>query len=404
MLRSTMCLFLVLGFGGATARAQAPLPGDPAETGGGIRTGPLVLHPRFELVDAGVDSNVFNDPERPERDFTATFRPGLNAVVRLGVARIALRTSVEAVHFQKFADERSLNRTGEVRTELRLSRMVPYATVSGLVTSQRPNNEVDLRARRTSNGYGGGAAFLVFSRTAAVVSVQHQRLAYAPDQSFAGADLATQFNHRRDSYELGARIALTSLTTMSLTGGQERMRFELSPERDTDSTRAGVSFEFDPQAIISGSASIAYRRFDLAGPALPDFRGLVSQVTIQYSFQDRTAVSVRYVRDVDYSVEEGQPYYVLTAGTVTLTQRIGGPFDVQGTVAREGRRYRARTGVEIDPGDDSDTTNTAAAGVGYRLGETARIGVNIEFTSRDALNTGRSYDRRRIVSSITYGF
>ena len=309
-----------------------------------------------------------------------------------------------ACTFTRYEDERALNRAGSIRTELRLNRIVPYVTASGLAARDRPNNEIDLRAQRDLNSYGGGAAFLVFSRTAAVFNIQRQRLAYDPGQQFAGEDLATQFNNHRVSYDAGARIALTALTTMSLTGGREEIRFALSPERDSDSTRAGVTFEFDPQAIITGSASLAYRHFDPSDAGLEAYRGLVSQVSIRYGYLDRTTVEFRYVRDVDYSVEEAQPYYLLNGGTLTLTQRLGGPIDVQGILGREARHYRSRIGVDQPPDRDTDTTDTAAAGFGYRFGDTARMGITYEFTRRDALDTGRSYDRRRIYSTLSYGF
>lgn len=404
MLKPVLCVCLLVSCAAATARAQSPLPADPAENSARVHTGLLTLNPRFELLDTGVDSNVFNDSQNPQHDFTATFRPSLDAVLRLNIFRLVYKVAVDAVYFQKFKDERSLNRTGDMRTELRFSRLVPYFTVTGLSTGNRPNNEIDLRAQRTFNTYGGGAAFLLFSRTAAVVNYQRQRLEYDPGQTYAGEDLATQFNNLREAYDVGARIALTELTTMSVTGGQERMRFTLSPERDSDSTRAGVSFDFNPAAIITGTAAFGYRDFKPASPSLAPYRGLVAQATVKYAYQDRTAVSVRYLRDVDYSVEEAQPYYLLNAGTLTVTQRIGGPFDLQGVIGREVRSYRSVAGAVVTAASDSDTTDTATAGFGYRLGETTRLSINVEFTKRDALDTGRSYDRRRIYCSVSYGF
>lgn len=404
MLRTLVWVCLFLAGAAATARAQSPLPPDPAESSSRIRTGPLTLTPRFELLNTGVDSNVFNESENPKKDFTATFRPSLDATVRLSVVRIVYKASLDAVYFHEYKDERALNRGGEVRTELRLARLVPYFTVNGQSTNERPNNEIDVRAQRSFNTYSTGAALLIFSRTAAVVNVQRQRLQDDPAQEFAGEDLATQFNNHRTSYDAGARVALTELTTMALTGGREEMRFDLSPERDSDSTRASLAFEFDPQAIISGTASVGFRDFQPSSAQLASYSGVIAQATIRYAYEDRTVVSFRYIRDIDYSVEEAQPYYLLNAGSAIVTQRIGGPFDLQATLARENRDYRAKAGAAPVDGDSSDTTDTAGAGIGYRLGETARIGLNIEFTRRDALNTGRSYDRRRIYTSVTYGF
>lgn len=404
MWRSVVCACLVLSSVAATAGAQTPLPADPAESGDGLQSGPVRLRPRFELLNTGIDWNVFNEAEDPKRDFTATFRPTVDAVVRLNVVRLVFQGSLDAIYFHKYEDERSLNRSGNIRAELRLARLVPYVSASGLAARERPNNEVDLRAQRDSNTYGAGATVLLFSRTAAVIRFQRQRLAYDPGQQFAGEDLATQFNNRRISYDAGVRIALTTLTTMTVTGGREEDRFVFSPERDSDSTRAGVTFDFDPLAIITGSASLGYRHFDPSDASLEDYGGPVAQVSIRYAYLDRTTMLFRYGRDVEYSIEEVQPYYLLHGGTVTLTQRIGGPIDVQGILGREARHYRGRVGFDLPPDDDTDTTDTAAVGLGYRFGKSARVGINYEFTRRDALDTGRSYDRRRLYSSLSYGF
>lgn len=404
MWRPVACACLLLSSVAATAGAQTPLPPDPAESGGGLQSGPLRLSPRFELLNTGVDWNVFNETENPKRDFTATFRPTLDALVRLNIVRLVLQGSLDAVYFHKYEDERALNRGGSIRTELRLSRIVPYVSASGRAARERPNNEVDLRAQRDSTTYSAGATVLLFSRTAAVFNVQRQQLAYDPGQQFAGEDLATQFNNRRVSYDAGVRIALTALTTMSVTGGREEMRFALSPERDSDSTRAGVTFDFDPLAIITGSASIGYRHFDPSDASLREYGGPVSQVSIRYSYLDRTTIAFRYGRDVEYSIEEAQPYYLLNAANVTLTQRIGGPIDVQGILGREARHYRGRVGFDLPSDHETDTTDTAAVGLGYRFGDSSRVGVTYEFTRRDALDTGRSYDRRRLYSSLSYGF
>ncbi|HEX6976134.1 MAG TPA: outer membrane beta-barrel protein [Vicinamibacterales bacterium] len=385
-------------------QAQSPLPPDPAENSALVHTGPLTLSPRFELLNTGIDWNVFNETENPRKDFTATLRPSLDATLRLSVFRVVAKASLDAVYFQKYDDERALNRSGEVRTEVRLARMVPYFTLAGTSTNERPNNEVDVRAQRSLNTYTAGVALQLFSRTAAVFSVQRQRLAYDPNQAFAGQDLATQFNNDRTLYDGGARIALTDLTTMSILAGREEIRFALSPERDANSHRAGVTFEFSDDAIISGSASLAYRNFDPVSSNIQPFQGVVAQATIRYAYQDRTVMSFRVLRDVDYSIEESEPYYVLNAGNVTVTQRIGGPFDLQGIIGLEGRNYRSLVGLQPASADPKDTTLTVSGGVGYRLGERARIGVNYEYTKRDALNTGRSYDRRRILSSVSYTF
>ena len=364
----------------------------------------MELTPRLELIDVGMDSNVFNEAEGARRDFTATIRPSLDAGVRIGRARLVYRSRLDMVYFHDYKAERSMNRRAELRTELRLDRLVPYISVAGLDTRERPNNELDLRARRSTGTYRAGAALLVFARAALVFNAQRDALTYAPGQLFLGQDLARQFNNRRDTLEGGFRIALTSLTTASFTGGREQTRFTVSPDRNSDSVRAGATFEFDPAALLTGTVAVNYRRFTPADESVAAFRGVVAQVNVRYVFQDRTWIAGQFARDIDYSVEDDQPYYLTTGGAVTLTQRVGGPFDVQLRAGRERMAYRARVGSALEiAGASRDTTDSLSAGIGYRFTQ-VRIGVNYELTRRETHRVGQSYERRRILGAFSYGF
>lgn len=386
---------------GGVVGAQT-LPPDPVEVGS-VQVGPVALNPRFEVLNLGVDSNIFNEEEGPKEDFTATLRPGLDGGIRVGRTRFTYRAHVDIVYFQQYTNERALNRSAQGRAELRLARIVPYVSIAGAATRERPNSEIDLRARRDTQSLGAGATVLLLSRTALVLGAERQTVSYDEGQEFGGEDLAIQLNSTREAFEAGFRFALTPLTTLAVVGGRERVRFEFSPERDSESFRIMNRLEFDPTAIITGTAAIGYRRFVPDHPALQAYRGIVAQVEVRYTILERTRVETRFTRDVEYSFDSEQPYYVTTGGIVTVTQQIGGPFDVQVVAGRERLRYQPRTDVVVEaPG--LDTTSTIGGGVGYRLGHTARVGANIEFTDRESHRTGRSYDRRRIFGSVTYRF
>lgn len=395
-------LVLVLLAATAASSAAQTLPPDPVELGS-LQVGPLALSPRFEVLSIGIDSNIFNEEEGPKEDFTATLRPSLEGGLRLGRARFTYRTHVDVVYFHEYTDERALNRAAQGRAELRLARIVPYVTAAGATTRERPNSEIDLRARRATQSLGGGATLLLLSRTALVVGAERQTVSYDDGQQFGGEDLAVQLNSTRETIEGGFRFALTPLTTLALVAGRERVRFEFSPDRDSESVRIMNRFEFDPSAIITGTAAVGYRRFMPDNPALKAYRGIVAQVEVRYTMFNRTRVETRFTRDVEYSYLDDQPYYVTTGGTVTVTQQLGGRFDVQVVAGRERLRYQPLADAALDAAG-LDTTSTIGGGVGYRLGQTARLGANVEFVDRESHRAGRSYDRRRIFGSMAYRF
>ena len=104
-----------------------------------------------------------------------------------------------------------------------------------------------------------------------------------------------------------------------------------------------------------------------------------------------------------YSLDETTPYYISTGGSITATQQIVGPLDVTGNVGRQSLNYRSTdpTGAR----DRIDHVNIYGGGVGFRVGNSVRVGMNIEQWRRSSSDAaiGRTYDRMRIFASLTYG-
>ena len=117
-----------------------------------------------------------------------------------------------------------------------------------------------------------------------------------------------------------------------------------------------------------------------------------------------TKLEGTYERDVRYSYELLQPYYLTNGGRLTATQIIAGPFDVQGTVGRQNLEYRNFEPIADTLEGRTDTVVTWGGGIGFRLGDTARLGLNFDQTDRDSDLPGRRYDRQRIFGTVTYGF
>jgi hypothetical protein len=394
-------LLLTAGVGPASGQTGGQMPPDPADNAR-IQAGPLSVNPRLELVNVGVDSNIRDEAFDAKEDFTATLRPSLDATLRFGRGRLRYRGSLDAVYFHTYKDERSINRSGEIRLEARLTRFVPYVSVAGLATRERPNREIDLRARRTTQTVAGGASLLIFSRTSIVGEVKREIFRYDATEFFRGENLSRGLNERRTTINGGLRLALTPLTTLSLTAAAEQDRFDASPDRDADTLRIMPALEFDPSALLAGSVSVGFRRFKPLHGTMPPFRGVVAQVSTRYTLLGRTRFALQASRDLDYSYLVDEPYYLRTGAALTITQAVGGPFDVQVSGGRDRLEYRTAIGSAEEAG--TDTTDVGGGGIGYRLADTARIGVNIEFTRRRSPVVLRAFDRRRIFGSLTYGF
>lgn len=393
---SVVALALLLA---APAAAQSASEADPLETMP-LRYGPLGLSPTLAITDFGVDSNIFNSAGERKSDFTLTVVPRVAARLRTGRLLASGSTSTGFVYYNEYADERSVNYTADGRLDFDAGRLQPYVAAAFVDTRERLNAEVDVRAPRTQHSVAGGVRVRLGSKTGLSFDARRLELRYDERAAFAGVPLATTLNSRTTGLDMGVQMFLTPFTTLSLVTSVQQDRFTLSPERDADSFRILPTVEFDPDALIHGSLAVGYRRFSPVEHVLPDFSGLVAQGTLGWTVADRMKFDVSLKRDVQYSFEIVEPYYLLTGARVTVTQHVAGPFDVQALAGRQRMSYRTATLLSEDRTDDADLVG---GGIGYRLTDTVRISGNFEYSRRLSDRPDRRYQRRRIYASLTYG-
>ena len=88
---------------------------------------------------------------------------------------------------------------------------------------------------------------------------------------------------------------------------------------------------------------------------------------------------------------------------LTVTQRITYKWDVLGRSSWQSLAYRNVTSA-IDLAERTDHSWQLGAGVGYRVGEVLRIGLDGNYFRRDAPDAEyRNYDGLRIGASFSYG-
>jgi hypothetical protein len=365
-----------------------------------IHAGPFGLRPSLAITNVGTDSNVFNVADDPQDDFTATIVPRIVARLRAGRLMFAYGAASDIVYFRTFTDEGSVNGTTDLRVEANLGRVQPYASAGWLATKERLNSEIDVRAPRTQHSIGAGAHVLLASRTAFVINARRFDLQFDEGSEFRGADLARNLNSRTDSVESGVQLTLTPLTMLNVTTTVQRDRFDSEPSRNADSWRLTPSLQFDPTALIRGTVAIGYRHFDALDPQVPDYSGVVVQVLAGYTLLERTKFDLDLTRDVQYSYEDLEPYYLTNGGRVTVTHRLAGPFEIEGTLGRQSLGYR---NTVASGAIRNDTVETYGAGVGYWLRPLLRVGFNWEHAQRLSGISGRRYERRRLFASLTYG-
>jgi hypothetical protein len=389
-------IITVLASPPAGARAQSPDPERPS-----IRLGPVEFRPRLAFTNIGVDYNVFNENSNPKRDFTFTAIPELEVSLHPGRLRLAYNTGTEFVYFREYTSERSLNRNLGARADLDLNILKPFVSFTSTQTSARANSEIDVRAEHRPQNYAAGTRLKLASRTEMVFTAREARDVWADGEEFRGVELAPNLNEKTRAYDTAFNVALTPFTTVGVVVSQEEMRFDRSPLRNSDTLRIVPTVTFSPLGLITGTASVGYRRFNGLDASLPDYSGLVSAGSIGILFVSRYKLDTTFTRDVRYSYEDDLPYYLVTGGRATLAVQAFGQFELRMLGGRESMAYRGVIGTQL-PG--SDVLTSYGGGVGRRLGDRVRVVVDLEFihrtSDRDPL---REYSNHRVAASLTWG-
>jgi hypothetical protein len=383
----------------ARAAAQVAPPPDPLESMS-FRLGPLGISPALALTDVGVDSNIFNESGAPREDFTATITPQLTARLRAGRVLLSGFNSTGFVYYLDFADERSINYVLNGRADFDAGWFQPFVAGDLQDTHERLNQEIDVRAGRMGRTGSAGLKILAGPRTAFVVSGRWHDFEFDSGETFEGVPLDATLNRQVDSYEASIDHALTSLTTLNVTAAWQEDRFDQSPARDARAFSIVPALNFDPIALVQGSIAVGYKQFEPSSTDLPSFSGVVVRTAVTYTLLERTRFEFRAARDVQYSFEILEPYYVGSGARLEMTYRLTGLFDLQGAAGRDRLSYQS---IEPSLAERIDRVDQFSAGVGYRLAENARLGLNWEYTRRLSDRADRRYDRRRIVASLLYG-
>jgi len=399
-------LRLAIAFGAVLFAAPAvaqTTPPDP-DSEANVRFGPLSLKSQVALTNLGIDTNVFNqaDADQPQSDFTLTFSPSTDMWLRMGRTWLVGTAQIDWVYYNKLASERAANSALKFGVDRTFNRVAVKANARHLNTRDRPGYEIDLRSRRIETQYDGEGTVRVRSTTSVGATVFRRRLDFDDAALFRGASLARELDRTTSGVGVIVRHERTPLTSVALDVTRERERFLTSRFRDSDSMKVLGNVTFQPLALISGSASVGMRLFDPVPADVPAYNGVITAVNLSYAVLGTTRVGVQAARDIQYSFEFSQPYYLESGATASVQQQVFGPFDVLARIGTRSLAYTDRIGVGVAVSDRTDRVNSLGVGAGYRLGTDKRFGFMLDRQHRTSTVPGRSYRGLRFGLSLTY--
>lgn len=369
-----------------------------------MKFGPIELWPTMAIRNVGIDNNVYNDAENPKKDFTATIAPTMLVLYRGGDRiKLSYTTLTEFVWFAREKEERSANRGFVVGAEANLRFFTPFATYSSTQTRERPNAEIDERARRNPRTWATGLRTRLGLFAQLSASLRRSSEAFDPEAEFRGVKLATQLDRHTDGIDTALTLSLTPLTSVGVAVTREEDRFDLSPLRNSKMLRITPTVSFAPTGLLSGSASVGYLKFDAADARVGDYGGLYARGSVAMSLE-RYHVETTFGRDVRYSYEVTTPTYITTHGRGTLRTELFGGLDVKLSAGRDNMHYQRRSDIEATEEDvpSRDIYDSYSFGLGWTFRK-IRFGVDGEFGQRKSAQAARSYQNNRIFGTISWG-
>jgi hypothetical protein len=400
----------------AAAQSDVPTPIDDVRRNSQLHLGPLYAQPTLHLKELGIDNNVYNTyGDQQLSDFTFTFTPKLDVSVPVAKrALLQVLSAADLVWYAKYAGERSVDPQLLLRGQVYLRRLTFFGDRGYVNTRQRPNQEIDVRARHVDETLTAGLEMAVTPEMTIKVSGHQLTTRYEDAAEYDNTRLQRTLNRDTEGLEIKTLYRLTPLTSLAVRYDNLRDRFPMSPGRDSDSFKVLPGVEFKPRALISGNAYVGYRAFTPRHPtALPDFRGLVAQLGLSYTLLGATTFGVSYNRDLTYSYEELQPFFIDNSVGASVRRALGRRFDALVSADRHAYEYqdlpnsRATTvadGLRLDP-IRIDTTWNYAASIGYRVNREGRIAGGVSYWRRDSTTrVFRGYDNLRVGTTMTFGF
>ena len=377
------------------ARAQAPVPIE----GTGFMLGSLKWTPAISLRDVGTDSNIFDTHVDHQPDFTATLTPQVDALLDTPHVRVHSTSVVDVVYFDHYASERSVNRQVTTRIDAPLKSLVPFVSGGYTFTRERQNAELDIRARRRDLTGSLGTTVLLGTRGTVQIGGRVQEATYSDGQTLRGYELADQLNRRVEAATVGFKFAITPLTSFIADGETSRDRYTVSTFKNQKSNRASVGFEFAPDAVLRGRATVGYHDLKVIDTASLPFGGFTADVDLSYVLLGVTRFDARYGRDTTFSVEA--PYYLQNMVGLNIQQTFIGPIDLVARGSLQKLEYPGIASRNVDA--RTDHTEMLGGGIIVRTSRTTRLSFNYEITRRRSPLESVQFERQRLFTSILVG-
>lgn len=365
-----------------------------AQLGRPLETAGLTWTPTLALREVGTDSNVYILPGG-SADRTMIFTPSVTSKAATRLFSMQMDGIVDFVYFEKYVQERSINRKISGRIQAELSRITPFVT-GAIDQSRERQGDIDLRIGRRGQTVGGGVAVAVTAKGSIEASLIRTDMAFNGGQFFRGIEIARSLNRRTEGLNLGLRYALTSLTSLSLDVSRVEERYRADASRNTKDLRISGTLFFAPDAVIRGRAVLGYHNLRVQAPGIP-FKGLLADINIGYTMKESSRFNLRYFRDTSASYDS--PFNLQTQYGIDLVQDIAGPLKATAAVSRQ--FFRHSENLFINQIARRERYDSYAVGLALFWSTSVRSTLTYDFQRRRSSLPQENFNRERLLASLS---
>lgn len=326
-------------------------PVDRQQRPGRFKLGPLYLTPSLRIVNAGVDTNVFNSRAGEVADTAIALRLGVSGALPVG-RRLRLRGNghVDVNYFGSVSSQRSADRGGEGQAEFDLGPTTWSVAGGGSQGKQRFSIDVDDRILRLEK-WGEVGLRLDPSRRLSW-NLRGSGRAFEFEKAIVeGSDVREDLNRNSLTATVETRFALTPLTSLLLSAERIEDRFPIAlsgSARKLVSYRYLGGFELERRALVKGRILGGIREFPavVVGASAP-YRTLALMVSASWDLARAGQFTATATRDVRFALRRGRDLpggtrdtYVSTDLKGELTLALPYDFIARSSVGFEQAKYR----------------------------------------------------------------
>jgi hypothetical protein len=264
--------------------------------------------------------------------------------------------------------------------------------------------EIDARVLREDTSASAGVDIRLGSETTLGFGVRQADIRYAEHERYFDTSLRESLSRRGQFADVSLHHTVSPLTRLVVRADERKETFPYAPLRNGRSFRVLPGVEFDTLALVPGRVSIGYRWLDFGDETVPDYVGVVGAIDLSYTAFEATRFRLTAERDVEFSFETTQPYFLRSDLTAAVRQQLFGPWDVEARGAYRVLDYRSRRDIGAPLETRRDRVVSAGGGFGFQAFERMRVSMDVDRDERVSIVSGRGYVAVRIGTTVNYEF